>query len=86
MRRRLIWMVGLIVIGWMMSPEVVYEALSCDFTISTGVTRVDGRGNYASVKPGDTVCIEAGNRGALNLINFKRSSTTPITFINSGGK
>jgi hypothetical protein len=58
---------------------------NCNYTIGTSVTSADGAGNFASVKPGDTVCIAAGNRGGLKLSNFKGSASAPITFINSGG-
>ncbi len=59
---------------------------TCTFTIGTGVTTADGFGNYSAVKPGNTVCIAAGNRTGLKLINFKGTATAPITFVNSGGK
>ncbi len=87
MRKR--WLIGLVVIvtmGGLIMPRVVYGAVSCDFTISTSRTTADGRTDYAGVGPGDTVCITAGNRGGLNLKNFKGTATAPITFINSGGQ
>ncbi len=60
--------------------------VTCNFTIGTSVATADGLGNYSAVKPGNTVCISAGSRGPLKLINFKGSATAPITFINKGGK
>jgi len=62
------------------------KAVSCDETIGRRVAKADGSANYAGVKPGNTVCIAAGNRGKLTLVNFKGTETAPIAFINSGGE
>src|SRR3989344_107878 len=62
------------------------NGLGCDFTIGLNVTTADGFGNYSAARPGNTVCLTAGNRGGLKLINFKGTATAPITFINHGGK
>ncbi len=59
---------------------------TCNFTIPASTTLADGRGNYSAVQPGNTVCLAAGNRPSLKLINFKGTASAPITFINSGGK
>jgi hypothetical protein len=79
-------LVGLMMIGWILRPEMVYGAVNCDFTISTNRTTADARIDYTSVGPGDTVCIVAGSRSVLNLKNFRGADNDPITFINSGGQ
>ncbi len=43
-------------------------------------------GSLLGVKPGDTVCIEAGRRPLLRLKNFHGTEEKPVTFINYGGK
>ena len=58
----------------------------CDYTIGLNVSTADGWDNYNEVAPGDTVCIQSGNRNALKLKNFKGTAAKPIIFINSEGK
>ncbi len=43
-------------------------------------------GNFAKVRPGDVVCLAAGERRGLTLVNFKGTAEAPILFINYGGK
>ncbi len=86
MRRNLVGLFIMVIAGGLMNPETVYGAVSCDYTIPVNVSIADGRGNYAGVQPGDTVCILAGNRDSLKLRNFLRDTSTPITFINFGGQ
>jgi len=57
----------------------------CDHTIDATVALADGRENYAAVKPGDTICIEAGARASLKLRNFQGERHQRIRFINAGG-
>ena len=59
---------------------------SCSYIISASVETADGYSNYAAVRPGDTVCIQGGVRGRLNLRNFQGTSIAPITFTNTGGQ
>ena len=68
-----------------LSVGTVEAAPVCQFTIGLSVTRADGTGNYSAVKPGNTVCIQAGSRQALTLQNFHGQPGLPITFVNSGG-
>src|SRR5262245_5499809 len=56
-----------------------------DHLITLGVLKADGLANYATVKPGDTICVEAGTRSPLKLENFQGVEGKPIVFINSGG-
>jgi hypothetical protein len=62
------------------------QAPTCTYTIGRDVTIADARTNYAQVRPGDVVCIEHGNRGALKLRNFTGTAQQPIVFINTGGQ
>ncbi|WP_224998552.1 PA14 domain-containing protein [Cesiribacter sp. SM1] len=57
----------------------------CDFTISTSQSYMLAE-NYPQIKPGSTVCIEAGKRGRLKLIGFKGTKDQPIIFKNCGGQ
>jgi parallel beta-helix repeat protein len=59
--------------------------LSCDHVIERAVRVADARTDYSAVRPGDTVCIAAGNRGVLVLKNFRGTPSDRITFINFGG-
>ncbi|MCP4358714.1 MAG: hypothetical protein GY796_11910 [Chloroflexi bacterium] len=58
----------------------------CNHTIGLSVGKADARSNYSAVQPGDTVCIESGERGSLTLKNFEGTAENPITFINHGGQ
>jgi hypothetical protein len=57
----------------------------CDYTISTSHSYMLAE-NYPEIKPGSTVCIQAGKRGRLKLIGFKGTKDQPITFRNCGGQ
>ena len=56
----------------------------CDHTITPSNSYVDGQ--RLGVKPGDVVCVQAGQYKYLNLFNFKGSSSAPITIKNCGGQ
>lgn len=56
----------------------------CDHTITASNPYVNGQS--LGVKPGDVVCIKAGNYPYLNLFNFQGSSSNPITIKNCGGQ
>lgn len=64
---------------------VAASAVACQHSIGPSVEEADGQGNYAAVRPGDTICIEAGRRGPLELHNFRGEPGRPITFVNHGG-
>lgn len=61
-------------------------ALPCTFTIPASVSKVDGLGNYAQVRPGDTLCLPAGTRGNIRFYNLHGTAERPITIQNSGGR
>ena len=54
---------------------------NCAETIPPSVNLFDGSG----LSPGDTVCIEAGNKAYLLLKNCHGTAEQPIVFINHGG-
>jgi hypothetical protein len=66
------------------TPTVAISA-PCDHIITLGVSKADGLANYEAVKPGDRVCLEAGTRSTLKLVNFQGVEGKPIVFVNSGG-
>lgn len=67
-------------------PEEIVPT-GCDHTIRPKIDVADGRDNYASVDPGDIVCIKGGKvRGPLILKNFKGTAEKPIIFRNFAGQ
>lgn len=56
---------------------------NCDHVININQTNIDASG--MSIKPGDTICIMAGKRKVLRLINFHGDSLNYIVFKNCGG-
>lgn len=64
----------------------VAPSVSCDHTIDLNTPVADTRYGYSSVRPGDTVCIAAGNRADLALRNFQGTPENPITFVNFEGQ
>ena len=56
----------------------------CDHTLSADQSYFDGA--QMNVRPGDRVCIPAGERNQLKLKNFVGTSEQPITFVNCGGQ
>ena len=57
----------------------------CDYTVEPGVTRVDGNGNFAKVKPGQTICMAPGGRGPVTFVNLNGVSGAPIVLRNADG-
>ncbi len=57
---------------------------NCDHLISLQQLYVDG--SKIKINPGDTICIEAGERTSLKLINFHGSPDSIIVFKNCGGE
>ncbi len=52
-----------------------------------GVNILDGRkAPYNRLKPGNTLCIQAGNYKELRFINFRGNGGRPITIKNCGGR
>jgi hypothetical protein len=61
-------------------------ALGCTYIIPNEIDIVDGVGNYANVRPGDTLCLPAGTRSNIKFINLQGRAGSPITVQNSGGR
>lgn len=57
----------------------------CTYTIPADISEVDGQQNYKQVKPGDVLCLPAGERGNLKLINLHGEPGKQIVVRNSGG-
>ncbi|RMG23756.1 MAG: hypothetical protein D6730_13850, partial [Bacteroidetes bacterium] len=62
-----------------------FAQCNCDHLISQEVVYINGADNY-SFQPGDTVCLQAGIKPELWIINVKGTAEAPITFINCGGQ
>ena len=66
------------------APNASSGDCNCDHTITSSNPYVNGQ--TLGVKPGDVVCIKAGNYPYLNLFNFQGSSSSPITIKNCSGQ
>ncbi|AUD05739.1 right-handed parallel beta-helix repeat-containing protein [Spirosoma pollinicola] len=66
--------------GWKIGGSA---GCGCDYTITKADTYNNAR---LGVKPGQTVCIQAGQYNYLRLSNFVGSTTQPIRFMNCGGQ
>ena len=55
--------------------------INCDIEIASDVVDVNGSG----INPGDVVCLLAGNKDFLRLIDIQGTESQPITIINKGG-
>ncbi len=65
--------------------EKIYSQ-TCDITITSSSPYIDALASqYKSVKPGSTVCLQAGNWNYVQIQNFHGTQQQPITFINKGG-
>ncbi|MCD4773202.1 MAG: right-handed parallel beta-helix repeat-containing protein [Bacteroidales bacterium] len=56
---------------------------NCDHLISSGTTLVDGTG---LIYPGDTVCLQAGQKDYLLLRNIHGTEEQPVVILNKDGK
>ncbi|MBI4787628.1 MAG: hypothetical protein HY782_11340 [Chloroflexi bacterium] len=80
------FLIGLVLPGiTFVGTPTVSAANACTYTIPATLKKVDGLGNYANVKPGDTLCLPAGSRGILKIFNLHGTAGSPITIQNSGG-
>lgn len=87
------WMIILIAISLLLVPQAYVASsslkrpasLTCTYTIPDTVYKVDGLGNYAHVRPGDTLCLPAGTRGNIKFLNLRGTADQPITIQNTGG-
>ena len=61
-------------------------AQTCKQTIDSSTPYIDWKNpTFNDIRPGDTVCLKAGNWNYIQLKNFHGTADKPIVFINSGG-
>lgn len=61
-------------------------AQTCTKTITASTPYIDWNNPaFQDIKPGDTVCLQAGNWDYIQLKDFHGTKEKPIVFINSGG-
>ncbi len=75
---------------WVTPHEVTERPLMsptgpCTLTIPRSVTKVNGRGRYASLGPGAVICLPAGQRGNIKFFNLHGTAANPIIIRNEGG-
>ena len=67
-------------------PGNLLHAQTCTQTIDASTPYIDwANPAFNSIRPGDTVCLEAGNWDYIQLKGFHGTAEKPIVFINSGG-
>jgi hypothetical protein len=66
------------------STTAYSQNCNCDYTIKLSDTWVDA--SRAGIKPGSTVCVEAGRRSSLKIFNLNGTAASPIKIINCGGQ
>jgi len=57
----------------------------CTVLIPRSVTKVNGAGRYAGLRPGDVICLEPGERGNIKFSNIRGDAANPIIIRNEGG-
>lgn len=74
-------------------PFAFAQDCGCDFTFkasdaaTSGTTKIDGKGNFSNIRPGNVLCIEAGlYEGGLQFVNLIGGSGSPIVIKNCGGQ
>lgn len=67
------------------SEDALGQRHTCKLTIGVNEWQVNGRINASMVKPGDTICLEAGQRQFLWLSYLHGTSSRPIVVINNSG-
>ncbi|HEY9049264.1 MAG TPA: PKD domain-containing protein [Ohtaekwangia sp.] len=73
----------LVVAACMIAQFSWAQGCNCKYTVGLTETNVDG--NALGIKPGDVVCIQAGNRSVLRFANFQGTAAQPIIIKNCGG-
>jgi hypothetical protein len=57
----------------------------CTVTVPSSVIKVNGKGKYRGLGPGDVVCLAAGQRGNIKVYNLHGAAANPIIIRNEGG-
>ena len=78
-----IYTILLLITGFL---SVQITAQTCNKTIDSSTPYIDWQNQaFNDIRPGDTVCLQAGNWNYIQLKNFHGTTDKPIVFINSGG-
>ncbi len=71
-------------LGFLSSSQA--QSHNCKLLISLATTTIDGRNNASSVRPGDTICVLAGQKLFLRFSHLHGIPNAPIVILNSGGQ
>ncbi len=66
------------------STSAYSQSCNCDYTIKLSDTWVDA--SKINIKPGATLCLEAGTRKSLKIFNLHGTASQPIKIVNCGGQ
>ena len=61
------------------------QSSSCDLYIPLSQTDIDGHWNATMIGPGDTICIEPGERELLRIMFLQGTAEDPIVIVNASG-
>jgi hypothetical protein len=77
---------GLLIVILVLSyVSVLAQDCGCDHVIEASKSFIRAS-DMPEVKPGDVVCIQAGERGRLKFVGFQGTKEKPIIFKNCGGR
>ncbi|HEY9006880.1 MAG TPA: malectin domain-containing carbohydrate-binding protein [Ohtaekwangia sp.] len=83
MKVKTIVKIVLVVFGCLYVQFSWAQSCNCKYTVGLNETNVDGKA--LGIKPGDVVCIQAGNRSTIRFANFQGTAAQPIIIKNCGG-
>ncbi|MEI7981938.1 MAG: T9SS type A sorting domain-containing protein [Bacteroidota bacterium] len=79
--------IGMLVItGYIFFTPVIAQKTHCKFSVAPSVSLVNGHTNGSMVRPGDTICLQAGQKSFLLLSYLHGTKNSPIVIINSEGQ
>ncbi len=79
-----IYIILLLITGFL---SIQLAAQTCNKTIDSSTPYIDWQNQaFNDIRPGDTVCLQAGNWDYIQLKDFHGTADKPIVFINSGGE
>jgi hypothetical protein len=82
----LIMAISLVPEASVLAVPVIQNYPGCTYVIPPEVTEIDQKVNNIDVKPGDVLCLPAGERPNLKLFNLHGTEENPIIVRNAGGK
>jgi len=62
------------------------QKMQCKLTVDPAVTMVHGHSNASGVRPGDTICLSAGQKTYLILSHLQGTKENPIVVTNTDGQ